>query len=239
MRDLIIRKLDLERRGDRQAVRTLCADTGYLGEPIENVFEDRELWSSMMIDPYLDLQEDACQVVEAAGRVVGYLAGCRSRSFEWRALPARVRAVLKMLGRMRRYGPRSREFVRWLLLRSWREKVSAPPGHYAHFHFNLDAEYRGNGCGSQMLDMFEAELRRHGVARLYAQALVESPRDEEIWEKLGFVEYERRPTTMFSPRKLYWVTWVKPLRTRVSSRLSQALSNGSKRLIGSEAPTMA
>jgi len=33
---------------DREAVRKLCCDTGFLGEPIDPVYEDRELFAALL-----------------------------------------------------------------------------------------------------------------------------------------------------------------------------------------------
>ena len=36
------------RPSDREAVRRLCCDTGFLGEPIDPVYEDRELFADFL-----------------------------------------------------------------------------------------------------------------------------------------------------------------------------------------------
>jgi len=38
------------RDSDRAAVRALCCDTGFLGAPIDPVFEDRELFADFLTD---------------------------------------------------------------------------------------------------------------------------------------------------------------------------------------------
>jgi hypothetical protein len=36
------------RSSDRETVRKLCCDTGFLGEPIDPVYEDRELFADFL-----------------------------------------------------------------------------------------------------------------------------------------------------------------------------------------------
>lgn len=202
---------------DRAAVRRICADTGLLGDPIDPVFEDRELWCDLMIAPYLAIQPQHCWVAESGGQVVGYLTGAASRWFGQVSIPWQAYTTLRMIAnRVRgRYRERSRRFVDWLVLRSLREKVGSPRRFYAHFHFNLDAGHRGLGCGPQLLQRFEDQLRQKGIRELYAESLFrEGDPDPALWARLGFREHGRARTRMFVPpvqKPLYWVSYLKTL----------------------------
>jgi hypothetical protein len=44
----------LYRPSDRDAVRRLCCETGYLGKAIDPVFEDRELFADYLTSFYTD-----------------------------------------------------------------------------------------------------------------------------------------------------------------------------------------
>jgi hypothetical protein len=46
------------RRSDREAVRKLCCDTGFLGDPIDPVYEDRELFADFLTTYYTDHEPD-------------------------------------------------------------------------------------------------------------------------------------------------------------------------------------
>jgi len=65
------------RDSDRAAVRALCCDTGFLGAPIDPVFQDRELFADFLTDYYLKHEPDSAFVVSADGVVRGYLLGSR------------------------------------------------------------------------------------------------------------------------------------------------------------------
>ena len=62
---------------DLEAVRRICADTGFLGNPIDPVFEDRELFADYLTGYYTRFEPEALLVCEVDGEVRGYLMGCR------------------------------------------------------------------------------------------------------------------------------------------------------------------
>ena len=62
---------------DLEAVRRICADTGFLGNPIDPVFEDRELFADYLTGYYTRFEPEALLVCEVEGKVRGYLMGCR------------------------------------------------------------------------------------------------------------------------------------------------------------------
>ena len=77
MRDekpLIIRSY---RASDRSAVRRLCCETGFLGEPIDPVYEDRQFFADFLTSYYLDHEPESSFVLEVDGEIRGYLLGSR------------------------------------------------------------------------------------------------------------------------------------------------------------------
>src|SRR6266545_4747432 len=72
------------RRSDRETVRKLCCDTGFLGDPIDPVYEDRELFADFLTTYYTDHEPESCFLLEVDGEIRGYLLG-------WREVPAAPR----------------------------------------------------------------------------------------------------------------------------------------------------
>ena len=62
---------------DREAVRRLCCLTGFLGEPIDPVYEDHELFADFLTTYYTDHEPESSFVLEINGELRGYLLGCR------------------------------------------------------------------------------------------------------------------------------------------------------------------
>src|SRR5271167_1437328 len=67
-------------RSDREPVRGICCETGFLGNPIDPVFEDRELFADFLTDYYLRHEPDSAFVVTKTDRVQGYLLGSHQPS---------------------------------------------------------------------------------------------------------------------------------------------------------------
>src|ERR1700748_3708800 len=62
---------------DRAILRDICADTGFLGQPIDPVFEDRELFADYLTAYYTDVEPESTFVTEWGGEVKGYIMGSR------------------------------------------------------------------------------------------------------------------------------------------------------------------
>ncbi len=114
---------------DRAAVRWLCCQTGFLGQPIDPVFSDRGLFADFLTNYYLEKEPESAFVMEIGGEVRGYLLGCR------RPLRNQVhnfvqnfRLAARLLWRYPRYNSASRRFIHWMLSNAWREVPAAPGG---------------------------------------------------------------------------------------------------------------
>jgi hypothetical protein len=205
------------RPGDRAAVRAICADTGFLGQSIDPVFEDRELFADYLTSFYTDAEPEATFVCELNGEVKGYVMGSRfprrKARFEARLLP---RLVLRGAWRYfaRPYNAATRRYVWWVLTRARREVPFTPPD-IPHFHFNMLPEARTIASTRAIVDMFLDFLCRHGETQVYAQAVAyESRRGPRMFERYGFRVIDEREVTKYrdlDPRKIYLFTILKDL----------------------------
>ena len=64
------------RSDDLEDVRTVCFETGYMGEPISWQFDDRATFCELFCDRHVLDHPDTAWVVDLDGRAVGYLLGC-------------------------------------------------------------------------------------------------------------------------------------------------------------------
>ena len=58
------------RATDRAAVRRLCCQTGFLGAPIDPVYEDHELFADFLTTYYTDHEPESSFVIEMDGEIV-------------------------------------------------------------------------------------------------------------------------------------------------------------------------
>jgi GNAT superfamily N-acetyltransferase len=197
---VIVRQYKAE---DRAAIRRICCDTGFLGNPIEAIFSDREVFADLFTNAYLDYGADWAWVADDGGQVVGYLLGAGSPSFNYTLMYSGFQTAVKMITRAAKgcYAghPRSRHFIRWLLTSGYREQPKHP-GDAAHLHLNVEKSHRGHGLGLRLWRAFEQQLDHAGIRNCYG-AFFSRPRrrPEAVYSKLGFSVFDRKATTIFQP----------------------------------------
>ena len=157
---------------DRARVRELCCETGFLGNPIDPVFEDRQLFADYLTAYYTDWEPESAFVLVVDGEIRGYLLGSRHPVRQQiYAIYQNVSLGVRGSVRYFRYAAASRKFVKWILRTAWRE-VPAPPRRTAHFHINLLADARQVATTRALMDTYLRYLRDCGERRVYGQMVV-------------------------------------------------------------------
>lgn len=201
-------------QSDRRAVRQVCADTGFLGRPIDGIFDDREVFADFFTRYYTDYEPENCFVAEDGdtGQVVGYLLGClrywRYGSISAGLLVAQIipRVMKRLLAG--RYDRSSRNFLLWVLFSSARQTPPAP-ARSAHFHLNLMPAYRTGVASREMFLRFIDRAQAAGVKRVYARMQSRDRHRNSFPPRFGFREYARRRVTKFDhchPELVYVTT---------------------------------
>lgn len=200
---------------DREAVRRLCCETGFLGKPIDPVFEDRELFSDYLTSYYTDVEPESCFVLEHEGLVKGYLLGSR-KPFRQQihSIVLNVSLFLRAFVRYSGYNAATREFIAWILKNSWKE-VPAAPRRTAHFHFNVLPEAQGVAGTRTLINAYFSYLESKGEKSVFGQMVTfESRRGAKVLERYGFRVIERRELTKWKdkhPEPVYLTTVIKQL----------------------------
>ena len=202
---------------DRAVIRAICADTGFLGKPIDPVFEDRELFADYLTSYYTDAEPESTFDCEFDGEVKGYVMGSRfpkrKDQFEKRMLPGLVaRGLWRYVTRP--YNAASRKYIRWILTQARKEVPFTPPD-IPHFHFNVRPEARSVGATREMVDVYLRYLCAHGEKQVYGQVVsYESRRGYRMFERYGFKVIDEREVTKYRdlhPGKIYLFTILKDL----------------------------
>lgn len=191
------------RQTDRDAICRLCCDTGFLGAPVDTLFQDRELFADLFTKPYLDHEAEWVSVAEVQGQVVGYLLGSVCKNFDRVLMRSGFQTASRMLLRLAtgRYAahPRSRRFIRWLLTAGLWEQPKHP-ANAAHLHVQLDKHFRGRGIGRQLWKNYERRLQGIGMKQCYGSFFSHAGRRPELaYARYGFKVFDRTPTTLFQP----------------------------------------
>jgi len=201
--------------GDRQRVRDLCCDTGFLGNPIDPVFEDRELFADYLSAYYTDWEPESAFVLLVNDEIRGYLLGSR---FPFRqqcyAFYQNISLFLRGIFRYRDYNPASKKFVQWILRTAWRE-VPAAPRRTAHFHINVLPDARQLSTARALTGSYLKYLHEHGEKRVYGQMVVfEDRRGAKMFERFGFKVVNKAEISKYRdlhPHPVYLCTVVKDL----------------------------
>ena len=205
------------RPSDRAAVRRLCCQTGLLGEPIDPVYEDHELFADFLTTYYTDKEPESSFVLEVDGEIRGYLLGSRKPlRNQFYSFRQNFRLFLRTMLRYQRYNQRSRRFIRWMISHGWRE-VPAAPRCTPHFHINLQPDARKMSTTRALMSAYLSYLYRSGEKRVCGQIVTfESRRGEKMFERYGFKVLNRAEITKykaFYPESVYLSTVIKNLET--------------------------
>lgn len=205
------------KKSDRERVRQLCCETGFLGRDIAPVFEDRELFADYLTRYYTDWEPESSFMLEQDGMVKGYLLGSHS--------PLRqqlfncynnISLFVRGMSRYSNYNRATRDFIGWVLRKSWKE-VPAAPRRSAHFHFNILPEAQGLAHATALMNAYLDYLRNRGVSSVYGQVVTfEARRGAKVFERYGFQVLERKEITKYRkihPEPVYLTTVFMRLRS--------------------------
>lgn len=188
---------------DREEVRRICCETGFLGSPVDRIYQDRELFADLFTDAYLDYEPEWTLIAENEGLVAGYLMGSVDPRFNRTLMLSGFQVARKMFSRLitgkYSHHPRSELFVRWVLTRGLMEQPRHPNG-AAHLHLNLEKPLRWGSVARRLLGTFEGMLMAVGINHYYAKFFSCPQRNpEHLYARLGFEIYDCSETTIFRP----------------------------------------
>ena len=180
---------------DRAAIRRICFDTGYMGDP-EWQWRDRESYAELYTAYYTDAEPESVWVAERAGVVEGYLLGCVDSRTSWSEASIFLRLLWKRGIALR---PSTARFV-WRALgdvvtdgiRRQLPPASAHDERWpAHLHVDLLPSIRGRGVGGDLLRTWLSRLDELAVPGCHVQTLAENGRAIAAFESVGFVRRGR------------------------------------------------
>lgn len=185
---------------DRPEVRSICYATGFMGEPVDWLWKDRESFADAFSGYWTDREPESALVIvtdhddgEAqAGRVVGYLLGC----VDTRKVPSLVRALWPHVirrGLLLRKGTarvlwRSIADIAADIVRERRLPMeNLLDEHWpSHLHIDLLPEARGHGMGSQLVERHLDRLRDAGSAGCHLETILENRAAVAFFQACGF-----------------------------------------------------
>jgi hypothetical protein len=129
---------------DRDAVRKICCDTGFMGDPVDTLFCDREIFADFFTSYYTDNEPENAMVAEVDGEVIGYIIGCLNhKAYPLKQAMIVIKKIPTVIWRIisGKYDKQTLKFIKWFLTKANSETPDAPKN-AAHFHVNLLNGYR-------------------------------------------------------------------------------------------------
>jgi GNAT superfamily N-acetyltransferase len=172
---------------DREAIRRICFETGYMGEPIDWIWRDRETFADLITRYYTDREPESIFVVARGGDVVGYLTGCADSERTRGMAVAEVRRLLLRGGVLR---PGFGAFLARAAFDSLRDRGVRGEALFdarwpAHLHIDLLPEGRGRGLGRRLMELWFARLRSLGVPGVHLGTFAENGAAIRFFEACG------------------------------------------------------
>jgi GNAT superfamily N-acetyltransferase len=184
------------RSEDRPGVRQIAWETGFMGEPSDIFFDDREILCDILTLYFTDYEPQSSFVAESAGRVIGYLTGSRdvrmlANIHETKILP---RIILTSLMRGKMWKKKSRSMVGRCMVSFFKGEFKTPDfssRYPATLHINVDKDFRRDGVGERLMAAYLQYLSREKVPGVHLATM--SEKGLAFFKKQGFeVLYESR-----------------------------------------------
>ncbi len=203
---------------DREAVRNICCETGFSGDPVDPLFCDRDVFADFLTRYYTDWEPESALVVEHEGKIIGYLIGCLRFRYNAIVQPFILMTIVapKVFWRLisGHYDKQSSTFLKWCCFQGSKETPSKPKK-AGHFHFNLLPEHRNSGQGRRLMLKFCDMARNKGIPRVYGQIQTrDDRRTERAFNRHGFFIFDRKEISKFRDfhnKKIYVSTVVKEI----------------------------
>jgi len=176
------------READREAVRAIAFQAGYLGDPADAYWRDFTSFADIWTSYYTDREPDSAFVAEDEGRVVGYLLGCVDSARAPSPAAVLARQVIRRFLLLR---PGTAGFL-WRSIWDTARQGHSPTGELSdprwpsHLHMNLLREARGCGVGARLMNTWLSRLHEVGSPGCHLATLAENAVAVAFFERMGF-----------------------------------------------------
>jgi GNAT superfamily N-acetyltransferase len=201
---------------DREAIRHICCQTGYLGENIDSFFSDREIFADFFTCYYLMREPENCFVAETLDGIVGYVTGClKFRTYPFLQSYVIIKKIIpkvikKLISEV--YDAKDKRFIKWMALKAFFETPDKPLN-CGHFHINIQKKWRNKGVSRALLASFFEHTKKKKIHSVCGQIRTfDNRRTPEIFKKLGFKFFNQKKISKykdFYPYNVYISTFIK------------------------------
>ncbi|MCM8830376.1 MAG: GNAT family N-acetyltransferase [Candidatus Omnitrophica bacterium] len=186
---------------DRKFIREICCDTAFLGDPVENFFEGREVVADLLTLYYTDYEPESVFVAELTGQIVGYLTGCKNIKRQKRIFITRILPVIAVRFILSDSILKKKNvlFLYHCILSFLKKEFFTTDvllEHPATLHINIDRRYRNMGIGKKLVSEYLYYLKNEKVKGVcLATVSVDAVR---FFKKMGFTVLQKKKVSCFA-----------------------------------------
>ncbi|MCB2262988.1 MAG: GNAT family N-acetyltransferase [Candidatus Thiosymbion ectosymbiont of Robbea hypermnestra] len=182
----------------------LVFDNAFLGEPFDAICPCKHWFSDVVLAPYIEHQPENIHVAvhQASGRLIGYLTGSTGGTrFEKLQYQMVRRQVVSLAASLTMpwtlFDQSSRQFAAHVIFKGESERPNHPQTG-AHWHFQVDREFRDRGVGAQLLQRFVDDVVAAGFSLIWAEVSSYPKKPPGYFTDRGWSIYDAKPTGLFA-----------------------------------------
>lgn len=199
---ILLRRFDSEESDEKQ-MRDLVWDNAFLGEPFDTICSAKGFFGDVVLRPYIKYQPENIHVAidSASGKLVGYLTGsmggAQFERAQYEMVKGRVKSLAVSLAMpWNFFDTATRSFAAHIIFRGESERPAHPEGG-AHWHFQIDKDFRGKGIGTKLLRQFIADVIKSDLSLLWGEVMVYPEKPRGYFEDRGWGIHDVKPTGIF------------------------------------------
>ncbi len=176
------------KKSDREAVREICCQTAFMGDPLEIFFANKKIFADIWTKYYTDYEPESIFVAEEDGKVVGYITGCLNEEiydkiFSKYILPELIKSFLKLRVI---FNNKNFKFFFNSLKSSILGEFKLPdiPDCKAHLHINVTKAARKKGVGKKLMLRFFKYLKDNKIKKV--ELSTTSEQGAKFFKAMGF-----------------------------------------------------
>ncbi len=177
---------------DRSDVYSVCVRTGDSGADATGAFGSDDLLPDVFVGPYLHQEPELAWVVDAGGRVAGYLVATADFSTFLERYRAEWLPWFAARYPLSAAAPGAEQLSPEQRLVAWAHDPPAPDldvsRHFpAQLHIDLLPELQGKGYGRMLIRILLAELRERGIGGVHLGVDGRNTGARAFYSRLGFL----------------------------------------------------
>lgn len=188
---------------DEPQMRELVFANAFLGRSFDTICPCKEWFGDVVLTPYIQHQRENIHVAvdKSSGRLIGYLTGSlggqrfETTQYNWvRKQVVSLTVTLSMPWSL--FDHSSRSFAAHVIFKGENERPNHPQSG-AHWHFQVDEDFRARGVGAKLLQRFATDAKKTDLKTIWAEVMAYADKPPSYFEDRGWSIHDAKPTTIF------------------------------------------